>query len=86
MNKREVIIQDIARREESIFGYQINIDNFKIGIDLIHKQHSDVPHLVEFAKVLEKLLIDNQQEQDKESLMLQVAKIQLEEIDHVCKD
>lgn len=86
MDKRASVIQDIVRREESVFGYQLNIDNFKIGIDLIEKTQSHLPHMVEFSKTLKKLLIDNQQEQDKEKLMLQVARIQLEEIDRVRED
>lgn len=86
MDKRASVIQDIVRREESVFGYQLNIDNFKLGIELISKHHSRVQHMMEFRKTLERLLSENIIEQDKEKLMLQVARIQLEEIDRVRED
>lgn len=86
MDKRAILLQDIARREEGVFNYQVNIDNFKLGIELISKDHSRVQHMVEFRKTLERLLLEHIIEQDKEKLMLEVARIQLAEMGDVCED
>lgn len=75
MNKIEVLTQAKTAREQEVFEYQINIDNYVIAIDLI----KDNVEMAAFKANLEDLLSANKREQAKAQLMLDVINIQLQQ-------
>lgn len=73
MNKKEILQQAKLAREEEIFSYQINIDNYRLAID---KSKNDLD-LSDFANQLELLLKSSIIEQKKAKIMLDVISEQL---------
>lgn len=82
MTKKEVITQSIDQRTSEIFDYQVNIDNYRLAIDLA----SNDPDLKGFVDQLNHLLETSIIEQKKSKIMLQVAEIQLKGLEDVPKD
>jgi hypothetical protein len=76
MNKKEILTGALTQREEEILGYQINIDNYTMAIDLA----KDDPDLISFVEQLRELLSSSILEQKKTKIMLQVIQKQLEEL------
>lgn len=76
MNKKEILTNALTQREEEILGYQINIDNYTIAIELA-KEDTD---LAPFVQQLQDLLSSSILEQKKAKIMLQVIQQQLEEL------
>jgi uncharacterized protein YchJ len=81
MNKLETLQPQIAIRDEEIFGYQVNIDNFKLAIRKIEKDYADNPAMVEFKARLEQLLQENQTEQLKAIIIRDVIAEQVAELE-----
>lgn len=79
MINKELQIQAIEHRTQEILEYQVNIDNYRIAIDLA-KQDLD---LSAFVEQLENLLRTSIIEQKKSKIMLEVAQIQLRELDAI---
>lgn len=77
MNKHDTLKQAAEHREIEVFNHQINIDNYRLAIAEIEKNHSDKPHMIEFAGRLNELLQSSIQEQEKEKVLLKVIRIQL---------
>lgn len=65
-------------RRVSVMNYQINIDNFRLAIIKIAKEHADNPDMVEFSEYLSGLKAANEKEQLKERIILEVIEQQLE--------
>ena len=76
MNKLEILTQSKTAREQEVFHYQINIDNYTIGIEQI----ADNPDLQEFKTQLQALLASEIREQRKSQLMLDVINLQLTQL------
>ena len=76
MDKKEILTNALTQREEEILGYQINIDNYTIAIELA-KEDAD---LAPFVQQLNELLSSSILEQKKAKIMLQVIQQQLEEL------
>lgn len=79
MNKKEIFNAHIAHREQEVFDYQVNIDNYRIAIDLAKQD----PDLSAFVEQLENLLRTSIIEQKKSKIMLEVAKKQIKELEDV---
>lgn len=75
MRNKETLQQALAAREEEIFGYQINIDNYRLAIPLAEAD----PELEEFSNQLKSLLASEILEQKKAAIILRVLQIQLGE-------
>ena len=75
--KKEMLTNALEARQREVIDYQINIDNFKLAIDLAAQD----PDMVEFHKQLTELLTSNLIEQKKATIMLQVIQQQLEDDD-----
>jgi len=76
MTKNEILTDALTQRQDEVLGYQINIDNYRIAIDLAKKD----PELTAFVQQLQELLNSSIFEQKKASIMLQVIQQQLEDI------
>jgi hypothetical protein len=76
MNKKEILTDALQQRDIEILGYQINIDNYKLAIDLAKKD----PDLESFTENLHNLLISSILEQKKAKIMYEVIKKQVEEL------
>jgi hypothetical protein len=76
MTKHEILTDAHTQRQDEVLGYQINIDNYRIAIDLAKKD----PELTAFVQQLQELLNTSIFEQKKASIMLQVIQQQLEDI------
>lgn len=77
MTKKEVLTQAKTQREQEVFDYQINIDNFAMAILLAQED----PELEGFCRQLQELHKTNLLEQKKAKIMLQVIELQLEALD-----
>ena len=76
MTKHEILAEAQKQRMDEVQGYQINIDNYRIAIDLA----KDDPELTAFVQQLQDLLKSSIFEQKKASIMLQVIQQQLEDV------
>jgi hypothetical protein len=74
MNKQQILSDALIQREDEILGYQINIDNYKLAIELA----SQDPDLAEFTENLHNLLASSILEQKKAKIMYEVIKKQME--------
>ena len=75
--RKEILTNALTSRQKEVVEYQINIDNFKLAIDLAAQD----PDMVDFKKQLEDLLRSNIIEQKKSKILLQVIQQQLENDD-----
>ena len=75
MKNKETLQQALAARKEEIFGYQINIDNYRLAIPFAEAD----PELKEFSYQLKSLLASEILEQKKAAIILKVLQIQLGE-------
>ena len=76
MDKLQILTEAKAMREQEVFHYQINIDNYTIGIEQI----GDNPDLQEFKAQLQATLTTEIREQRKSQLMLDVINVQLAQL------
>jgi muramoyltetrapeptide carboxypeptidase LdcA involved in peptidoglycan recycling len=76
MDKKQILTDALSQREEEILGYQINIDNYKLAIEMAKED----PDLADFAKNLHNLLASSILEQKKAKIMYEVIKKQVEEL------
>lgn len=81
MNKLKALKEQIPVRDEEIFGYQLNIDNFKLAIEKIEKNYADNPDMIQFKTKLEDLLKENQTEQLKAIIIRDVLIEQVTELE-----
>lgn len=83
MNTTEILTANLAARVDEIVGYQINIDNFRLAIAKIAKEHTGDSVLdlamQEFAKQLEESMQQNIIEQRKAMIIHDVIADQLAE-------
>jgi hypothetical protein len=75
MTTQEILKQALSARIEEIQGYQINIDNYTVAIDIINAgEDSD---LAEFGVKLGQLLSSERVEQKKAMVMRDAIRKQL---------
>lgn len=73
MTKHEILTEAITSRESEVLQYQINIDNYLIGIELAKQD----PDLTLFVKQLQDLLTSSIYEQKKAKIILEASKTNL---------
>tara|TARA_R100000406_G_C3114962_1_gene125302 strand:- start:391 stop:639 length:249 start_codon:yes stop_codon:yes gene_type:complete len=81
MDKLETLSTALAAREEEIFNYQVNIDNFTLALAKIKKEHAGKRGMKEFSKDLTKRLEETKVEQLKAIIIRDVLADQLNSID-----
>lgn len=74
--KLEILTQAKEVREQEVLEYQINVDNYVLGIAQLEAS-GEQP---EFKAQLEQLLSDTRREMGKAQLMLDVINIQLNQM------
>lgn len=81
MNKLETLKTALAYRDEEIFNYQINIDNYEKAILKIENQYFENKNIVEFSKQLKELLESSKTEQLKSIIIRDVILEQVTELE-----
>lgn len=76
MSKQEILTGALAAREDEVFQYQINIDNYTLALQDLEAMND--PDLAAFEQQLKSLLASERLEQKKAKVMLGVVKKQLE--------
>jgi muramoyltetrapeptide carboxypeptidase LdcA involved in peptidoglycan recycling len=76
MDKKQILTDALSQREQEILGYQINIDNYKLAIEMAKED----PDLADFSQNLNNLLASSILEQKKAKIMYEVIKKQVEEL------
>lgn len=76
--RNEILTASLDGRIREVTEYQVNIDNFRLAIDMV----GDDEELAEFKQQLEGLLASSLLEQRKAQIMLDVIRKQLG-VDHV---
>ena len=76
MDKKQILTDALSQREEEILGYQINIDNYQLAIEMAKED----PDLSDFSQNLHNLLASSILEQKKAKIMYEVIKKQVEEL------
>lgn len=72
--KKEMLTSALEGRIREVTEYQVNIDNFKLAIELI----GDRKDLQDFKSQIESLLSSNTHELGKAQIMLEVIQSQME--------
>ena len=72
--KKEMLTAALDGRIKEVIEYQVNIDNFKLAIELI----GDREDLQDFKSQIESLLSSNIHELSKSQIMLEVVQSQME--------
>jgi len=76
--RKEILEMSLEARIQEVMGYQINIDNYTIALNLITKKsQEDQDELSEFADQLNNLLASEKLEQKKAEIMLAVIQQQV---------
>ncbi len=82
MNKQQILSEALAARDDEITGYQINIDNYRLAIEKIAKEHTGRSAMDEamqaFSNNLRELLQSSLIEQRKAQIIRDVIAAQLE--------
>lgn len=81
MNKLETLQSALSAREDEIFGYQINIDNYTRAIEKINAEHAGNPAMIEFRDRLSDLLDSSTTEQLKAVIIRDVIAEQIAELE-----
>lgn len=84
MSKQEkkisILKHALGGREEEIFSYQIDIDNFERAIKKIETEYEEDTNMQSFKEHLHKLLKENKEQQAKAVIIHDVIKEQLFEL------
>tara|TARA_R100001510_G_scaffold34554_1_gene31050 strand:+ start:861 stop:1112 length:252 start_codon:yes stop_codon:yes gene_type:complete len=81
MNKLETLKSALGPRNDEIFTYQINIDNYTRAIDKINNEHSSSPAMIEFRDSLADMLQSSKTEQLKAIIIRDVIADQIAELE-----
>lgn len=76
--KKQILESALDQRQQEVLGYQINIDNYRLGI--AHINAIGDPDLAEFKEQLTNLLASEILEQKKAKVILAVIEQQLAEM------
>lgn len=84
MNKLDILQDALKQRDDEVFGYQINIDNYRRAIAKLDNAKYENPQIaaamVKFKDDLSGLLATEEIEQEKARLIRAVIVEQLEEM------
>lgn len=83
MNKKEILKAALDNRNQEIFEYQINIDNYRLAIEKINNEYFANPAMIEFKDRLSKLLEEHLTEQLKSVIIRDVIADQLAELEAI---
>lgn len=82
MTKSEILTEALKARKEEVLGYQINIDNYRLAMEKIDREHGGASPLDaamrEFRQQLDGLLQSSLIEQRKAQIIHDVIEQQLE--------
>jgi len=78
--KLEILMQNAEMRRASIEAYQMNIDNYTLGVADINENFSDDPEMQAFKARLEELLVTERREQGKERILLRALEAQIAQL------
>jgi hypothetical protein len=78
--KLEILMQNAEMRRASVESYQLNIDNYTLGIADINENFSNDPEMQAFKTRLEELLVTERREQGKERIMLRALEAQIAQL------
>lgn len=78
--KIDILKHALKGREEEIFSYQIDIDNFERAIKKIEIEYEEDTNMQSFKEHLHKLLKENKEQQTKAIIIHDVIKEQLFEL------
>lgn len=82
MTKSEILTEALSARKDEILGYQINIDNYRLAMEKIDREHGGTTELDaamrEFRQQLDGLLQSSLIEQRKAQIIHDVIEMQLE--------
>ena len=82
MTKSEILTEALNARKDEILGYQINIDNYRLAMEKIDREHGGATTLDaamrEFRQQLDGLLQSSLIEQRKAQIIHDVIEQQLE--------
>lgn len=81
MNKKEILQSALSQRNDEIFNYQINIDNYQRAIEKIQTEYKDNQKLDSFLNNLNDLLESSKLEQLKSIIIRDVIRDQLNELE-----
>lgn len=81
MNKKEILQSALSQRNDEIFNYQINIDNYQRAIEKIQTEYKDNQKLDSFLNNLNDLLESSKLEQLKSIIIRDVIQDQLNELE-----
>lgn len=70
----------IEYRTRSVVERQLDIDNYKVSLELIDTEYADNPDMLEYKKQLEDLLKSAILEMNKEKVFLAAAEINLRKL------
>lgn len=76
--KLNILKRTKEHREKEILMYQINIDNYRLALEEIQNNYTNMEEIKPFAEHLKSLLQSSIVEQTKEKIMLKVIEDQLE--------
>lgn len=77
----ETLRSALDYRQKEVWQHQINIDNFRLAIDKIERDHCGKAHMELYADRMRDLLGEALREQEKEMVMLEVIRAQLEKLE-----
>lgn len=81
LTKLEILKQNADMRRQSIESYQMNIDNYTLGVADINENFADDPDMQAFKARLEELLVTERREQGKERIMLRALEAQIAQLE-----
>lgn len=81
MTKIELLKSALVARDEEIFGYQVNIDNYTLAIIKINSEYADNVAMQEFREQLQCNLDSSIIEQLKVKIIRDVIADQLQELE-----
>lgn len=80
-SKLEILKQNAEMRRASIDAYQMNIDNYTLGVADISENFVNDPDMQAFKTRLEELLVTERREQGKERIMLRALEAQIAQLE-----
>ena len=81
MNKLQILQASLTPRNQEIFDYQINIDNYIRAIKKINDDYTDNKAVIEFRDLLTNMVESNKTEQLKSIIIRDVIQEQITELE-----
>lgn len=81
MDKLQTLKSALGPRNDEVFDYQVNIDNYTLAIEKINNEYADNPAMVEFRDRLVDMLQSHKTEQLKAIIIRDVIADQIAELE-----